>query len=223
MNIVNRRTFIGGSGALVLAGQTSWAAAAATCKTAFVPVSLSVDCASKRNYGEFRRYPERIALVGVVSVQYFKGKYGEYPGANLFLYPVLKPPPRPSSPTAPRLAPPPPPPAVLPTGRSTWTDASPLPVGHSEESFLGLLGTPSSNFIGFSINLPFDPSRARTPRFTNGKLPDGTEIGINWTVSNLNRSWFAGSPIIPHTDQCNGEKWRKAIIGGLKQVASQSC
>jgi hypothetical protein len=213
MNIVSRRTFLGGSGALAFAGQPSLASAALECVSAHVPPLLTVDCASRRNYAEFRSHPGKIALVGVVSMTQVKGKFGTYTAGSLLLFPVVKPGAKASGITA-----------VFPTSAKGSAASSPLSVGHNEESFLaGILVAPMSQFIGFMVDGPFDRGRARTTRFTNGKLPDGTNIGINWTVSNLNRPWFAGSPTIPQTDQCHGKTWRQRIIEGLKQATVARC
>ncbi|MCC2654375.1 MAG: hypothetical protein K0Q60_4541, partial [Microvirga sp.] len=133
--------------------------------------------------------------------------------ASLFLFPTLKLGAKSTDITA-----------VFPTSTGT-RQASPLPTGHSEEAFLGgVLVVPRSSFIGFTVDEPFSEGRERmTTLFTNGKLPDATRIGINWTVSNLNRPWFAGSSVIPHSDTCNGSAWRKLIIEGLKHASAGGC
>jgi hypothetical protein len=178
-----------------------------------LPAVLTVDCASRKNYQQFRSAQDRVSLAGAVSMVNVKGKLGTYNAGSLFLYPVLK------SARVGSLSLV----ALLPSGHSTFVSGPLLPAGHNEESFLALLGVPSARFIGFLVDVPFDRWRASTARFTNGRLPDGTSIGINWTVSNLNRPWFAGSPTIPSNTTCNGTAWRKLITEGLKQAVVTRC
>src|SRR3954467_6185463 len=93
MGHVDRRAFLRTSaGALsVLPFPTS--SLAQSCITnglpPFVPNRLTVDCASRRNFALYRKYAPYQGLNGVVSMTYIKGKYGEYPAGNLFLFPWL--------------------------------------------------------------------------------------------------------------------------------------
>src|SRR5262245_24020990 len=50
----------------------------------FLPNSLTVDCASKRNFRTFRQYSDYLGLAGVVSMTTVRGKYGSYQAGNLF-------------------------------------------------------------------------------------------------------------------------------------------
>jgi hypothetical protein len=224
MDRVSRRTFLGGSGALAFAGRPSWAAGTdRQCASAHVPPYLTVDCAARRNYQEFRKHSERIFLVGLVSLASFTGRYGQYGAGSLFLFPVLRPPhqqPAPAGGAAP--------PAI--TGLIPQPAAAPVPqpafpAGHSEESLLALLepkGAARSQFVGFLVDVPADDGRSGLSRFTAGRLPDGKSVRIEWTVSNLNRPWF-GSPTIPHDGTCNGAAWRKVVVEGLKQATVARC
>jgi hypothetical protein len=54
-------------------------------------------------------------------------------------------------------------------------------------------------------------------------LADGKGVGIAWTSSNLNHSWFGGSRFIPKEDDCGGATWRKLIIDGLQQASGALC
>src|SRR3954470_12895841 len=95
MEPVSRRSLMGGSLAALSAAQFhSSASAAPQCVTAllppFLPMRLSVDCASKRNFQMFRQNSAYMGLTGVVSMSAVRGRYGSYPAGNLFLFPWLK-------------------------------------------------------------------------------------------------------------------------------------
>jgi hypothetical protein len=218
----NRRAFIGAS--LAVAGtlrQTVSAIAAPQCVTGplpgFLPNRLTVDCASRMNFRLFRKNPGYLGLAGVVSMTFVRGKHGSYTAGNLFLFPWLKPKGRVQKVAWP---------SVMPTDATRFVQASPIP-----NNFLPLddhfcsfvLEAPSSNFIGFALDAPFEKGREKLPWVTNvKKLADGGPVGINWTSSNLNRSWFGGSSAIPNSDTCNGKAWRKVIVDGLNQASGAS-
>ena len=69
--------------------------AAAQCVTGglpgFLPTMLTVDCASKQNFRTFRQNPKLLGLAGVVSMSFVRGRQGDYPAGNLFLFPWVKP------------------------------------------------------------------------------------------------------------------------------------
>ena len=88
---------------------------------------------------------------------------------------------------------------------------------------LGATGPAMHQFLGFVVAAPTNDWRSKLSRYTEGRLSDGKSVQIGWTVSNLNRPWFAGNPTIPHDETCNGAKWRKVIIEGLKQATIQQC
>ena len=72
--------------------------------------------------------------------------------------------------------------------------------------------------------MPFKQGREKLAWVSNvDKLADGAPAGINWTSSNLNRTWFGGSSCIPGTDTCNGKAWRKIIVDGLNQASVAAC
>jgi hypothetical protein len=231
MHLFSRRTFIRGAGAVAFAGQTSsaWAAVGdGQCVSSYVPAQLTVDCATRRNYEQFRNYSDQVYLAGLVSLVNFKGKYGSYTAGSLFLFPVFRPASQQPKPPVVKGAP-----QKLPTVSGSIPTSAlgsiarpPFPAGHNEESLLSVLGPAASarsQFLGFRLDLPADDGRAKLSRFTSGKLPDGKSVRIEWTVSNLNRPWFGGSPTIPHDDTCNGATWRKIIIAGLKQATVSRC
>jgi len=84
-----------------------------------------------------------------------------------------------------------------------------------------ILQAPASWFIGFQIDVPYSRVEARFDWFTNvDKLADGQGVGIDWTSSNLNHGWFAGSRFIPNQNRCNGNAWRKVIVDGLNQASA---
>ena len=218
-----RRAFIGAS--LAVAGtlrETVSAIAAPQCVTgllpSFLPTRLNVDCASRMNFQLFRKNPDYLGLAGVVSMTFVRGKFGAYNAGNLFLFPWLKPKGRIQQVTWP---------SVMPTDATRYIQASPiannfLPL--DEQFCSAVLQAPSSNFIGFALDKPFDKGRERLAWTSNvKKLADGLPVGINWTSSNLNRSWFGGSSRIPNSDTCNGLAWRKVIIDGVNQATAAAC
>jgi hypothetical protein len=85
------------------------------------------------------------------------------------------------------------------------------------------LQAPTAMFIGFQVDVPHSPLEGRFDWFTNAKLADGKGVGIDWTSSNLNHSWFGGSRFIPNKDTCNGLAWRKLIVDGLMQASTGLC
>jgi len=222
----SRRTFIGAS--LAVAGtlrQTVSAIAAPAapqCVTGplpgFLPNRLTVDCASRMNFHLFRKNPDYLGLTGVVSMTFVRGKHGSYSAGNLFLFPWLKPKGRLQKIVWP---------SVAPTDATRFIQANPLPNNNLplDEHFCSLvLQAPSSNFIGFELDAPFEKGREKLVWVTNvKKLADGRPVGINWTSSNLNRPWFGGSSCIPNSDSCNGTAWRKVIVDGLNQASVAAC
>ena len=104
-----------------------------------------------------------------------------------------------------------------------------------------VLVAPWTSFIGFTVRPPFDnaawidgdsntpsePARfasdqaLRPWRTTVDKLGAAktASVGIEWTSSNLNNAWFAGSQFIPADDTCGGNAWRRVIIDGLRQAS----
>lgn len=220
MNSMDRRGFLGllggtAAGAAALL-QRPTGARAAECTSAYVPTQLTVDCASRRNFVTFRENAKYLGLAGVVSMVAVRGKLGSYPAGNLFLFPWLK---RDGSVLG--LKP------LLPTSLTQSRPTNPIPerAPPADEYFCRLvLRAPSSSFIGFEVDVPFDEDRARTIRFTNiDKLADGQAIGINWTSSNLNGPHFGGSRMIPNTSVCNGSGWRNLIADGLNQASQAVC
>jgi hypothetical protein len=203
----------GSAGSLALLGRPELSLAA-ECLSSYVPATLTVDCASRHNFKTFRQYPKHVGLAGVVSMTNVTGKFGRYNAGNLFLFPWLKPGGAalglsalfPTSPTASRQA--------LPLARASVAD----------ELFCGtVIQAPRPAFIGFIVNVPYDEARTKTKRCTNYLLNDGKQAGINWTSSNLNHPYFAGSRLIPSTSLCNGSRWRALIVEGLKAASTGAC
>src|SRR5437764_14207150 len=90
---LDRRAFLASAGALSLASLPGARLAQTACVTnglpSVVPNRLTVDCGSRRNFALYRKYAPYQGLTGLVSMTYIKGKYGEYPAGNLFLFPWL--------------------------------------------------------------------------------------------------------------------------------------
>jgi len=225
MSGFNRRAFLASAGAFSLASLPQVAAAQNACISnglpPFLPNRLTVDCASRRNFSLYRKYAAYQGLTGVVSMTYVKGKYGEYPAGNLFLFPWLNPK-GVALGTAKDWQ------SVLPTSLTRYIAMGPIRgwTAPLDEYFCDFdLVTPWQSFIGFRLDAPFpDGSNPLRPWRTNvDKLADGKPIGIEWTSSNLNRPWFAGSQWIPPSDDCQGNAWRKLIIDGINQASSGLC
>jgi hypothetical protein len=181
-----------------------------------LPARLTVDCASKHNFQTFRRNSEFLGLAGVVSMRYVQGRLGSYPAANLFLFPWVKPKGKKKN-----LA------AVMPANTTLFVPATPIPDASLpvDEYFCRfVLQAPWTSFIGFQIDDPHSASDAQQDWFTNvDALADHQGVGIDWTSANLNNAWFGGSHVIPKTDTCNGQVWRKLITAGLQQASVPAC
>jgi hypothetical protein len=222
MSGFNRRAFFGMSvGAVsILRHPLSAAAQAPACvpggMAQFLPVRLNVDCASRRNFQLFRENTGYVGLAGVVSMSFVRGKYGSYDAGSMMVFPWLKP--KVKSRTAL--------PAVMPVNNVQFMPSTPIPDATLplDEYFCNFrLQAPASMFIGFEVDVPHSRLEARFDWFTNAKLADGKGVGINWTSSNLNLSWFGGSRFIPNKDTCNGLAWRKLIVDGLMQASTALC
>jgi hypothetical protein len=219
----SRRAFIGASlvGVATLRQSVS-AFAAPRCVTGslpdFLPSRLTVDCASRMNFRLFRKNPTFLGLAGVVSMTFVRGQQGSYGAGNLFLFPWLKPKGRAQKIIWP---------SVAPTDATKFVQASPIPNGYlplGDYLCSSVLKAPSSNFIGFELDAPFEEGREKLVWVTNvDKLADGGPVGINWTSANLNNAWFGGNSCIPNTDTCNGKAWRKVIVDGLNQASVGAC
>jgi hypothetical protein len=182
----------------------------------FLPTSLTVDCASKQNFQNFRRNSDDLGLAGVVSMSFVRGRQGTYQAGNLFLFPWVKPKGKNKNFGA-----------VMPVNAMQFINAGPIPDASLpvDEYFCRiLLQAPWTSFIGFQVDNPYGASDAQLDWFTNvDKLADGKGIGIDWTSPNLNNPWFGGSQWIPNSHTCGGLAWRKAIIAGLEQASSAAC
>jgi len=221
----SRRNFVamsvGGLSAFCLSPPAN--AATTQCVSAglpgFMPNSLTVDCASRRNFQAFRQNPDYVGLVGVVNMSFVQGGLGSYQAGNLFLFPWLKPKGQALGQRKSWSA-------VLPTGPMLYVSSAPIPNANfplDEYYCRILLKAPWTYFIGFQVDQPFSESQARFAWFTNDKLADGQGIGICWGGGNLNPAWFAGSSWIPHTNMCNGKAWRHMIIGAINHASFGTC
>jgi hypothetical protein len=221
MNDLSRRTVLGMSvGALSVLHRTAAAAPAQTvCISSylppFLPVRLTVDCASRRNFQLFRKNTAYLGLVGTVNMSSARGQQGSYEAGSLFLFPWLKPK---GQGLASRW------PAFVPIDTTKVLSAAPIPNAALpvDEYFCNfVLKAPATLFVGFQVDVPYSRVEGRFDWFTNvDKLADGQGVGIDWTSSNLNQGWFGGSRSIPKSDQCNGNVWRKLIVDGLNQASA---
>jgi hypothetical protein len=186
----------------------------------FLPNSLTVDCASRRNFQAFRQNPDYLGLAGVVNMSLVRGGLGTYQAGNLFLFPWLKPQGQALGPMRTW-------PAVLPANATLCVNSAPIPNANlplDEYYCRVLLKAPWTYFIGFQVDQPFSASDTRLAWYTNvDKLADGKGVGICWCGGNLNSAWFAGSSWIPNYDTCNGHAWRHLITAALNQASVGAC
>jgi len=224
MGICDRRAFLGMSAGALSALHFPRLALAQTCVTSglppFAPNRLTVDCATRRNFQIYRKNSAYMGLAGCVSMTYVRGKYGEYPAGNLFLFPWLNQKGRAFGAAKDWQT-------VMPTSQTRFMAAKPIPNWRMplDEYFLRyVVQAPYQSFIGFRVDAPFNLQDSRRPWFTNvDKLADGKGIGIAWTSSNLNAPWFGGSQWIPNTDPCKGNAWRALIADGVNQASAGLC
>jgi hypothetical protein len=223
MSGFDRRTFLGVSvGAVsMLRHPLSAAAQTPACvpggMAQFLPTRLNVDCASRRNFQVFRKNPDYVGLAGAVSMTFVRGKYGSYDAGSMFVFPWLKPKAQDRYGAG----------TMLSVSSTQSISSEPIPDATLplDEYFCNYrLQAPTPMFIGFHVDVPHSPVEGRFDWFSNvPKLADGKGVGIDWTSSNLNQSWFGGSRFIPNKDTCNGPAWRKLIVDGLMQASTPSC
>jgi len=224
MSSLDRRAFLASAGALSLGSLPGVVAAQSVCVTSglpqFLPNRLTVDCATRRNFSIWRKNASYMGLAGCVSMNYVKGRYGEYPAGNLFLFPWLNK--NGQAVGAGKNWQ-----TVMPLDLTRVTAAAPIPNWQLplDEYFCRYrIEAQIKTFIGFRVDAPFNLQDSRRPWFTNvTKLADGKGVGIAWTSSNLNGPWFAGSRWIPNSDDCKGSAWRKLIIDGINQASQSAC
>src|ERR1044072_34447 len=154
MQILNRRAFLATAGAASLVSLSPTISSAAVCITGglpqFLPNRLTVDCATRINFANYRKNADYQGLAGVVTMTSTKGKYGTYPAGNLFLFPWL-------NAAGIKLGAAKDWQSVIPTPLTRTTQAGPirgwtLPL---DEYFCRVvLQAPIENFIGFRIDAP---------------------------------------------------------------------
>jgi len=225
MSNFDRRAFLRASaGALSAMSLPQIAFAQSACLTSglpgFAPNRLTVDCASRRNFANYRRNAPYMGLAGVVSMSFVRGRWGEFPAGNLFLFPWLNKKGQALGAAKDWLT-------VMPTSMSKFMTTKPIPNWRLplDEHFLRYrLEAPLASFIGFRVDAAFNLQDSRRPWFTNvEKLADGKPIGVAWTSSNLNAPWFGGSQWIPNNNDCKGNAWRALILDGINQASSGLC
>ena len=221
MGGLDRRAFLGisvGAVSMLRYPQTA-AAQTPACvpggMAQFLPVRLNVDCASQRNFQLFRKNTDYVGLAGVVSMTFVRGKSRSYEAGSMFVFPWVKPKGQDRSFAA-----------VLPVNSTQVISSGPIPnatLPLDEYLCNFRLQAPSAMFIGFEVDVPYSRLEGRFDWFSNVKLADGKDVGIDWTSSNLNHPWFGGSRFIPNKDACNGPAWRKLIVDGLTQASTALC
>jgi hypothetical protein len=182
----------------------------------FLPTRLNVDCASRQNFQLFRKNAGDVGLAGVVSMSFVRGKFGSYDAGSMMVFPWLKP----KGQNRAAL------PAVVPVSSIQLMPSGPIPDGTLpvDEYFCRFrLQAPITMFIGFQVDVPYGGGEGRFDWYSNAKLADAKDVGIDWTSSNLNHPWFGGNRCIPSKDTCNGAAWRKLIVDGLSQASTGLC
>jgi hypothetical protein len=220
MSGLSRRGFLAASSSAVAMLHAPAAAFAAQCATgpypAFLPNSLTVDYASKRNFALFRKNEAYLGLAGLVSMTAVRAASGSFEAGNLFLFPWLKP-------RGLALGPGKAWGAALPAGATAYRSVDPIPgtALPPDEYFCNrLLGAAPAMFIGFAADVAFDRLEAKLGLYSNvDRLADGRPLGVDWASSNLNHPWFGGSRQIPASTACNGAAWRSLILAGLNAAA----
>ncbi len=224
MSHIDRRAFLGASASALSVLSFPSISFAQSCVTSglppFLPSRLTVDCASRRNFVNWRKNAVYQGLTGVVSMTYVRGKYGEFPAGNLFLFPWLNKKGQALGAAKDWQT-------VMPTSLTKIMTTKPIPnwLMPLDEYFLRFrLEAPLASFVGFRVDAAFNLQDSRRPWFTNvAKLADGKPVGVAWTSSNLNAPWFGGSQWIPNTDPCKGNAWRALILDGLNQASVGLC
>lgn len=225
MAALSRRMFMSASAGALAATQIPEPAQAAApaCVTTslpeFLPNSLTVDCASLRNFQSFRKYSRYLGLAGVVSMTFVTGRWGTYPAGSLMLFPWLK---REGQALGNRNWG-----ATFPGKANQLMAATPIPdttLPLDEYFCWYVLQAPWTMFIGFTVDIAYKAGDATKAWCSNvGGLADGSTLGIDWTSSNMNRAWFGGSQWIPESDTCHGNAWRKLIADGINRASVAAC
>src|ERR1051326_1274279 len=174
MSGFDRRAFLGMSAGAVAMLRHPLSAAAQTpaCvpggMAQFLPVRLNVDCASRRNFQLFRKYPNDLGLAGIVSMTFVRGKYGSYDAGSMIVFPWQKP--KGISRTG----------AVFPTSKTLFIASTPIPDGKLPLDEYGCnyrLLAPANLFIGFQVDgTTYRTRESRFDWFTNVKLADGKSV-----------------------------------------------
>ena len=200
MSSLDRRAFLRGSATTLAMSQVPGIAFAQTCVTSGLQPSrrtASPSIAPRGAILPFGAGTHVQGLAGVVSMSFVRGKYGEFPAGNLFLFPWLNKKGQALGAAKDWQT-------VMPRSLTAMMTAKPIPNWRMplDEYFLRYrLEAPWASFIGFRVDAPFNLQDSRRPWFTNvEKLADGKGVGVAWTSSNLNGPWFAGSRYIPKTD-----------------------
>src|SRR5258708_29643346 len=97
MRNISRRAFFGATAGSVAAlcsprmATAQYAQCVAAGLRAFLPKSLTVDCASRQNFQIFRGNSDYLGLAGIVSMAFVQSQLGSFEAGNMFLFPWLKP------------------------------------------------------------------------------------------------------------------------------------
>jgi len=211
METPSRRAFfaISAGGVCVVHGGSA-ALAARPLDAIDTPVSSQIRLASALNLRSFLRNRDTLGLSAVMAMQPVDGELGSYPAGSLLLFPFKR---HASSPDQP---------AFLPGSQRASPLITAVPMmtrGLAPDEFFChyVLKAPWQSFISCEFGAPIAREIGLAPWHGNVAIGDDI-VGVRWTSSNLNDSWFLGSRWIPETDL--GKAWRARIIDGVRRAAA---
>jgi hypothetical protein len=213
METRSRRAFLATSAGCICAIHGASAALAdLQVSPAGTPVSLRISRANALNFRLFAQNRGTLGLTAVMAMRPVDGKLGSYPASSLFLFPFNR-----DATSARQLAHLPGPDAASPLIKTAPMTTLGLP---PDEFFCHyVLKAPWQSFISCTLDAPVAREIGAWPWHDNVEI-GGTTVGIRWTSSNLNHSWFEGSRWIPESD--DGQVWRARIIDGVRRAAAMT-
>ena len=213
MKTPSRRAFLATSaGGLCAICSAGTAFAALQVGSIESPVTLRISLANALNFQLFAQNRSTLGLTAVMAMRPVDGRLGSYPASSLFLFPFNR-----DATSARELAHLPGPDAASPLIQTAPMTTLGLP---PDEFFCHyVLNAPWQSFISCTLDAPVAREIGTWPWHNNFEI-GGTTIGIRWTSSNLNHSWFAGSRWIPESD--DGQVWRARIIDGVRRAAAMT-
>jgi hypothetical protein len=210
MGGLSRRAFFAISAGAAVACHSEWTRASLP-QSHPLSIDQSTEAANLLNLQAFLQCPERLGLVGLVSMSARERASDRDFGDRLLLFPFTRD--RSASDLCAYL---PGPSAIAPARATTPMAPGGLPADEYLCHFV--LNAPPQDFISFSVGQPFANGAEKRPWHSNVDLGGQRAIGIGWTSHNLNHPWFDGSRWIPNDG--DGGIWRARIVAGLRGLAA---